>query len=522
MTQMMELLKSQFMTLTLMKSVQEQHTGTTLLYMFLMTGILDFMCKTAGPFAIQRIKEYYTKHLKREFETKFVKEKSSSITVQIKITDHENVLGQALLDYITHHPLTKHITYKKQNFMLNQTETVELAEGVSVYLKESKTLEDADVEQQLELFSYTKNTHELRGFLDKIEQDYALKLKNKLGDHVYYFNQHPFHLPLNTLGQKDYSKLPATCIFTMKKFQTNRRFTNLFGPEMKVVKKRIEFFIKNKAWYDQKGVPYTLGLLLSGQAGAGKTSSIKCLANETHRHILNINLNNDISKVQFENLFFNEVIHVLNTSTGQTEKYTIPLDQRIYVLEDIDCQSDLVRERSVKLDPKEAITQGIGLEKLDLSFLLNILDGVLELPGRIVVMTSNYIEHLDHALIRPGRIDVIANFKKCLNETLIEMIEFFYDRSLSTEEKIQVHDWREYMVSPAEMGKIMFEHVEDYRKVLDVLEEKSKSKNKNQESMVESKVLPIQDTTEIETITQHHMPYEYYGIEDRMMSNLKR
>jgi hypothetical protein len=250
------------------------------------------------------------------------KDKSkSSITVLVKITDHENVVGQALLDYITHHPRTKHITYKKQNFILNQTDTIELSDEVWVYLKESKTVDDSDksdVEQHLELFSYTKTTHQLRSFLDKLTQDYSLRLKNKLGNHIYYFNQHPFHLPLNTLGQKDYSKLPSTCVFTMKKFQTNRKFTNLFGPEMKVVKKRIEFFIKNKDWYDQKGVPYTLGLLLSGQAGAGKTSSVKCLANETHRHIMNINLNNDISKVQFENLFFNEVIHVLNTSTGQS------------------------------------------------------------------------------------------------------------------------------------------------------------------------------------------------------------
>jgi hypothetical protein len=384
-------------------------------------------------------------------------------------------VGQALLDYITHHPLTKHITYKKQNFILNQIETIEIAEDIEVYLKESKTVDDTDseIEQHLELFSYHKTAHQLRGFLDKLTLDYALKLKNKLGDHIYYFNQHPFHLPLNTLGKKDYSKLPSNCVFTMKKFQTNRKFTNLFGPEMNLVKKRIEFFIRNKSWYDTKGVPYTLGLLLSGQAGAGKTSSIKCLANETQRHILNINLNNDISKVQFENLFFNEVIQVLNTSTGQTEKYTIPLDQRIYVLEDIDCQSDLVRDRSKQDPSKEAITQGIGLEKLDLSFLLNILDGVLELPGRIVIMTSNYIDQLDHALIRPGRIDVIANFKKCLNETLIEMIEFFYDRSLSAKEKIQIRNWREFMVSPAEMGKMMFEHVDDYRKVLEALEEKS-------------------------------------------------
>jgi DNA polymerase III delta prime subunit len=283
----------------------------------------------------------------------------------------------------------------------------------------------------------------------------------------------------------------------MKKFQTNRKFSNLFGPEIDVVKKRVGFFIKNKKWYDEKGIPYTIGLLLSGQAGAGKTSTVKCLANETNRHVININLNNDITKTQFENLFFNEVISVLNTSTGQTEKYSIPLDQRIYVLEDIDCQSDLVMERSlknpvkvkneqqeqqtptaltsIKTNPNKPDTYNnnptpIGSEKLDLSFLLNILDGVLEIPGRIVIMTSNYIDTLDHALIRPGRIDIIANFKKCVNTTLIQMIEFFYDVKLTENDKKRILGFNEYIVSPAEMGKVMFENFDDYRNTIETLE----------------------------------------------------
>lgn len=37
--------------------------------------------------------------------------------------------------------------------------------------------------------------------------------------------------------------------------------------------------------------------------------------------------------------------------------------------------------------------------------LLNVLDGVVDTPGRIVVMTTNLINILDDALIRPGRID---------------------------------------------------------------------------------------------------------------------
>ena len=44
--------------------------------------------------------------------------------------------------------------------------------------------------------------------------------------------------------------------------------------------------------------------------------------------------------------------------------------------------------------------------QLDLAGLLNVLDGVVDSPGRIVVMTSNHPEKLDPALIRPGRINL--------------------------------------------------------------------------------------------------------------------
>jgi hypothetical protein len=306
----------------------------------------------------------------------------------------------------------------------------------------------------------------------------------------------------------------------MKVFQTNRKFTNLFGPEISVVRKRVEFFTKNRKWYDTKGIPYTLGLLLSGQAGAGKTSSIKCLANETKRHIININLNNDITKTQLENLFFNELIMVLNVSTGQSEKYYIPLDQRIYVLEDIDAQSDLVMERSVKkpvdecpevptnikTNPNKPDTYSNNdswtqAEKIDLSFLLNLLDGVLEIPGRIVIMTSNFPEKLDHALIRPGRIDVIANFTKCSHQTMIEMMEFFYDIVLTHQDKEAISRTNEYVISPAEMSKIMFEnfgnHVGAIQKLGEIVVPSIQS--------IEIEELPIEVQTTIDAISQPQM-----------------
>ena len=500
---MMDFMKTQLMTMMMMKSMNSSQSGAQdtnsnifyMIYVFMATALIDFICKTLAPELITRMNEYYRENKKKLLEIDPISSKrgdpvkTSSITIQIRISDLTNVYGHALLDFITNNKNTKHVSYKKQNFIINQTDIIEIADEIFIKLQDNKMAESTvddktpmDIEQVVELFSYTLNTNDLRIFLNKLVYDYELKMKNKLGDSIYYFNQHPTNLPVDSNGNKDFSKLPNTCAFTMKKFQTNRKFSNLFGPEIDVVKKRVEFFIKNKKWYDTKGIPYTLGLLLSGQAGAGKTSTVKCLANETQRHIININLNNDISKTQFENLFFNEVINVINISTGQTEKYSIPLEQRIYVIEDIDCQSDLVMERSLKNKPiKDQTNKPIedhtkdpnillqsvktnpdkpdtyknrplfsGAEKLDLSFLLNILDGVLENPGRIVIMTSNHIDQLDHALIRPGRIDVIADFKKCRNQTIIEMLEFFYDVVLQEEEKQQISYLTEYAISPAE------------------------------------------------------------------------
>eukprot|EP00752_Nemacystus_decipiens_P016296 g14573.t1 len=65
-------------------------------------------------------------------------------------------------------------------------------------------------------------------------------------------------------------------------------------------------------------------------------------------------------------------------------------------------------------------------DKLDLSGLLNVLDGVVDTPGRIVVMTTNMIDVLDHALIRPGRIDkkILLGYMKY--EAALQMTHHFF------------------------------------------------------------------------------------------------
>lgn len=62
------------------------------------------------------------------------------------------------------------------------------------------------------------------------------------------------------------------------------------------------------------------------------------------------------------------------------------------------------------------------------SGLLNALDGVASSEGRIIFMTTNHIEVLDPALIRPGRVDLREYVGDATPAQIRKMFERFYER----------------------------------------------------------------------------------------------
>jgi DNA polymerase III delta prime subunit len=74
-------------------------------------------------------------------------------------------------------------------------------------------------------------------------------------------------------------------LYTEFSFQSGKNFSNVFFPEKDELMKKIQFFSDNESWYVVNGIPYMFGLLLHGEPGCGKTSTIKAIANMTQRHI---------------------------------------------------------------------------------------------------------------------------------------------------------------------------------------------------------------------------------------------
>jgi hypothetical protein len=366
----------------------------------------------------------------------------------------------AVVNYVTTIPVIRNlICVSQHDYLPNEFEPIMIEPDIYFQLTDLKHDDGALQSIKFRIFCYDHEVQYLQSFVDKCNSAYERRMKNKLGSDLYFFDMITASKSKKTLQ----NPLPTTHIlYTQHKFHTTRNFDNVFFEQRPKVAKHVEFFLHRKDWYEKKGIPYTLGFMFHGDPGTGKTSTVKAIANTARRHVINVQLSEIKSKAQLRHLFFNEEIHVYNGTT--TERYTIPIHERLYLIEDIDAMGDAVLERKWKKpEPPKEEKKKVGdawmdreeedsKEPLDLSFLLNLLDGTLESSGRILCVSSNFPERIDKALIRPGRIDMIVNFKKCNREILQEMVNSFYDSTFDD----WTDDSMEYKWTPAEVNQILF------------------------------------------------------------------
>lgn len=174
----------------------------------------------------------------------------------------------------------------------------------------------------------------------------------------------------------------------------------------------VEKFRSNKKWYHDRGIPYRRGYMFYGPPGTGKTSTVIALASYLSIPVCSLNLNS------------------LHSDEALRSAFTQAPDNSIVLIEDIDAvNASAKRKDGLKKVDKGghvAIQKTTG-EGITLSGLLNVLDGALSTEGRMVVLTTNHLDNLDPALVRPGRIDVAILFDLLGREKAIEFFRKFYD-----------------------------------------------------------------------------------------------
>ncbi|EGN93281.1 hypothetical protein SERLA73DRAFT_116074 [Serpula lacrymans var. lacrymans S7.3] len=165
------------------------------------------------------------------------------------------------------------------------------------------------------------------------------------------------------------------------------------------IKQDVQAFLKRRQWYADRGIPYRRGYLLHGPPGSGKTSFIQALAGSLSYDICLLNLSE-------RGLTDDKLNHLLSNAP----------ERSFVLIEDIDAVFN-----------KRVQTSEDGYQSsVTFSGFLNALDGVASGEERIIFMTTNHIEKLDPALIRPGRVDLIELVDDATPTQARTLFEQFY------------------------------------------------------------------------------------------------
>ena len=171
----------------------------------------------------------------------------------------------------------------------------------------------------------------------------------------------------------------------------------------------IQSFLAQKSWYEDRGLNYRRGYLLHGVPGAGKTSTVVAIASSLGLGICIANMS-DMSDKKFQQIM------------SGVQKNTIVL------IEDVDV-AFVSRDTNKTTSIDSSSNKDNKIATLTMSGFLNAIDGVAASEGRILIMTTNYLERLDAAMIRAGRVDMKIAFDTPTRAQIVRYFARFYRTS---------------------------------------------------------------------------------------------
>jgi chaperone BCS1 len=183
-------------------------------------------------------------------------------------------------------------------------------------------------------------------------------------------------------------------------YKRKRQLDTVFveGEVGRRIVERLAWFEANPTWFERRGIPRKIGFVLHGPPGTGKTSLIYAIASEL-----------DLD------------IHYVTSLATMAQKIESIGAKCLLVIEDIDTLSAGLSRATGERGKEESIAA-------PLHEILNTLDGMQTPDGLKFIVTTNHLDRLDPALLRPGRIDHIYEVGALGREEAKRMFRAFYDR----------------------------------------------------------------------------------------------
>jgi hypothetical protein len=173
--------------------------------------------------------------------------------------------------------------------------------------------------------------------------------------------------------------------------------TVFIGGKNEILADLDEFFGSERD-YLYFGHPYKRNYLFHGPPGNGKTSFINAIAGKYNLNVFLISFS-----VNITDEIFKKLISGLNKNS-------------LLVMEDIDAL--------FQSGGSGGGGGGVGGKNITMSTILNTLDGLARKNRIICIMSTNHFDVLTDVFKRPGRLDMLVEFKNADKKCFEEMAEF--------------------------------------------------------------------------------------------------
>lgn len=320
--------------------------------------------------------------------------------------------------------------------------------------------------------SWKKNTRQLQEFLTNIEKDYNEYFKSQC--------QYKGKIFIYKCMEDD---TPVYSVYDIDKSQT---FDNLFFEQKDMILTLLNR-LSDREFFQKRGIKRKISAIFTGEGGTGKTCCVTAIANFTGRTIIYVPVSRITTNSEIEAILYNKIYN----------QYIIENDDKIVLFDEIDSLTDLtLLKKSVNITSDERNTQTTDSEiiviqsdskekntptttskknnndKFNIGVFLNLLDGINNQDGMIIIATANNISALDPSLYREGRLTHFA-FRNMSRNEIVKMIEKYYATDLSPEQRERISDER--ILQNLKLKTICLRGIDDGISVDDVIDNINKA-----------------------------------------------